>query len=195
MAKTIDKYTYKDLKSPDDLKKLSYDQLKGVASSLREEIIRATSLYGGHLSSNLGVVELTISLFRSFSFPKDKLILDVGHQCYAEKLLTGRSLENLNQEGATSGFQKLNESPYDCYEAGHSGTSLSAALGFAVARDLRKENYDVVAVTGDASIVNGLAFEALNDIGSKQKNMIIIFNDNNMSISRNCFHMVKMLAI
>lgn len=184
MAKTIDKYTYKDLKSPDDLKKLSYSQLKDVASSLREEIIRATSLYGGHLSSNLGVVELTISLFRSFSFPKDKLILDVGHQCYAEKLLTGRSLENLNQEGATSGFQKLNESPYDCYEAGHSGTSLSAALGFAVARDLRKENYDVVAVTGDASIVNGLAFEALNDIGNNDHKVIVILNDNGMSISK-----------
>jgi 1-deoxy-D-xylulose-5-phosphate synthase len=136
------------------------------------------------LASNLGVVELTVALYRNFDFPKDKLIFDVGHQCYTHKILSGRSLDHLRCANGVSGFERRNESVYDCYEAGHSGTSLSAAEGFAIARDLHKENYDIVDVIGDSSIVNGLSFEALNNLGSRKNKVIIILNDNDMSISR-----------
>ena len=129
-------------------------------------------------------MELTVALYRNFDFPKDKLIFDVGHQCYTHKILSGRSLDHLRQRSGVSGFERRSESVYDCYEAGHSGTSLSAAEGFVIARDLKQEKYDVVVVIGDSSMVNGLSFEALNNIGSRKDKVIIILNDNDMSISR-----------
>lgn len=172
------------IKDPKFLKDLSYKELDVLADDIRKEILRVTSLYGGHLSSNLGVVELTIALERSFDFSKDKLIFDVGHQCYTHKILTGRSLEFLRTSKGVSGFQKMSESPYDAYEAGHSSTSISAANGFAIARDLNKENYDIVSVIGDSSIVSGLAFEGLNNLARSNHKVIIILNDNGMSISK-----------
>ena len=172
------------IKDPKFLKDLSYKELDVLADDIRKEILRVTSLYGGHLSSNLGVVELTIALERSFDFSKDKLIFDVGHQCYTHKILTGRSLEFLRTSKGVSGFQKMSESPYDAYEAGHSSTSISAANGFAIARDLNKENYDIVSVVGDSSIVSGLAFEGLNNLARSNHKVIIILNDNGMSISK-----------
>ncbi len=171
------------IKDPNLVKTLSYKQLEMLAYDIRREIILKTSIYGGHLSSNLGIVELSIALCRSFDFDKDKVVFDVGHQCYPYKILTGRSLDHLNEKGQVSGFQKMSESPYDFYEAGHSSTSLSVIEGFAIARDLKYENYDIVSVIGDASIVNGLAFEALNDIGSRNHKVIVVLNDNEMSIS------------
>ena len=173
-----------EIRNPEFLKELSYAELDVLAQDIRDELIRVTSLYGGHLSSNLGVVELTIALNRSFDFSKDKLIFDVGHQCYTHKILTGRSLEKLRTEEGVSGFQKRSESIYDAYEAGHSSTSISAADGFAIARDLNHEKYDVVAFVGDSSIVSGLAFEGLNNIAHSNHKVIIILNDNGMSISK-----------
>lgn len=184
MPKKIEHIDIKSIKDPSVVKKLGYKSLNYLCQDIRDEIIDVTSQYGGHLSSNLGVVELTVSLYRSFDFPKDKLIFDVGHQCYTHKILTGRSLDHLNETGCVSGFEKRAESVYDCYEAGHSGTALSAAEGFAIARDLRGEKYNVIAVVGDSSIVTGLSFEALNNIGSRPNKVIIVLNDNDMSISR-----------
>ncbi len=172
------------IKDPSFLKDLSYKELDVLAEDIRAEILRATSTYGGHLSSNLGVVELTIALNRSFDFSKDKLIFDVGHQCYTHKILTGRSLEKLRTTEGVSGFQKRSESIYDCYEAGHSSTSISAANGFAIARDLKHESYDIVAFIGDSSIVSGLAFEGLNNLAHSNHKVIIVLNDNGMSISK-----------
>ncbi len=181
---TVEKIQLSDIKDPSFLKTLDYKQLKSLAKDIREEIIEVTSNSGGHLSSNLGVVEITIALNRVFDFSKDKLILDVGHQCYAQKILTGRSLERLNERGYCNGFQNRAESPFDCYDAGHSSTSLSAAEAFAYVRDQNKENYDVVALIGDASVVNGLAFEGLNNIGERNNKVIVVLNDNAMSINK-----------
>ena len=150
------------------LKEMSYDELNSLCALLREEILSVVSKNGGHLSSNLGVVELMVALVKFFDFPHDKLFIDVGHQSYTYKLLTGRDLSTLRKKGGISGFQKRNESIYDVFEAGHSSTSLSGAIGYAVARDLKKENYDVVALIGDSSIMNGLSLEALNDIGRRK---------------------------
>ncbi len=172
------------IENPLFLKDLSYKELDVLSSDIRGEILRVTSTYGGHLSSNLGAVELTIALNRSFDFSKDKLIFDVGHQCYTHKILTGRSLEHLRTKDGPSGFQKRSESIYDCYEAGHSSTSISAANGFAIARDLNHENYDIVAFIGDASIVSGLAFEGMNNLAHSNHKVIIVLNDNGMSISK-----------
>ena len=166
------------------LKEMSYDELNSLCALLREEILSVVSKNGGHLSSNLGVVELMVALVRFFDFPHDKLFIDVGHQSYTYKLLTGRDLSTLRKKGGISGFQKRNESIYDVFEAGHSSTSLSGAIGYAVARDLKKENYDVVALIGDSSIMNGLSLEALNDIGRRKNKVIIILNDNDMSVSK-----------
>ena len=184
MSRAIERINVREIKDPTFLKSLNYASLDVLAKDIREELLRATSTYGGHLSSNLGCVELTIALHRCFDFSKDKLIFDVGHQSYTHKILTGRSLEHLNEPGHTQGFQKIAESPYDPYEAGHSSNSLSAAEGFAIARDLKKEKFDVVAVIGDSSICNGLAFEGLNDIAERGHKVIIILNDNEMSISK-----------
>ncbi len=183
-SKRIIDIDIREIKGPEFLKELNYRSLDLLSEKIRREIIDKTSKYGGHLSSNLGVVEITIALHRMFNFKHDKLIFDVGHQSYTHKILTGRSLESLRSRNGVSGFQKICESYYDCFEAGHSSTSLSAAQGFALNRDARGEKYDVVAVIGDGSIVNGLAFEALNNISHNNNKVIIILNDNEMSISR-----------
>ena len=169
---------------PNKIKELNYPEIAILCRDLRQAILSACSTYGGHLSSNLGVVELTVALFRVFDFPKDKLILDVGHQSYAYKLLSGRSLEGLNTPGHTSGFQKRSEGPYDCYEAGHSSTAISAAEAFAYARDKKNEKYQVIALVGDGAMGNGLSFEGLNDLSFRDHKVIIILNDNDMSISK-----------
>ena len=180
--------------SPAFLKGMSYPELSCLCADIRKELIRVCSTYGGHLSSNLGDVELTVALHRCFDFSKDKLIFDVGHQCYTHKILTGRSLEHLNEKGQVAGFQKRAESPYDPWEAGHSSTSISAAEAFAMARDEKGKKYDVVAFVGDSSIVNGLAFEALNHVGNSPSKIIVILNDNEMSIGRPVGALARMFS-
>lgn len=177
----------KDIKDPLFLKNLSNKECTQLAQDIRDFLVDSISKTGGHLSSNLGVVELTIALHKVFNSPEDKILFDVGHQSYVHKILTGRAKDfsTLRQYKGISGFQKLEESKYDCWEAGHSSTALSAALGMAIARDLDNESYHVIPVVGDGSIVSGMSLEALNQIGSEKKNIIIIFNDNNMSISQN----------
>ena len=177
----------KDIKDPKFLKKFDINQLNDLSKDIRSFILDTVSKTGGHLSSNLGVVELTIALHYCFDAPKDKILFDVGHQCYTHKILTGRAnkMESMRSFGGISGFQKRIESEYDCFEAGHSSTSLPVALGMATARDLNKEDYNVIPVIGDGSLANGLSLEALNQIGFQKRKMIIVFNDNNMSISRN----------
>lgn len=176
-----------EIKDPAFLQSLDEKELKKLCGELREYIIESVSHTGGHLSSNLGLVELTVALHRVFHAPEDKIIFDVGHQCYTHKLLTGRAAAfgTLRCTDGLSGFQSREESPYDCYEGGHAGTSLSAALGFAMAREARGGKEAVVAVIGDGALGNGLAYEALNHIGDYQKPLIIILNDNRMSISAN----------
>ncbi len=170
--------------NPSDIKGLSEDELNLLASDIRENIILNCAKNGGHIASSLGVVELTIAIHHFFNLPKDKLIFDVGHQSYAHKILSGRTLDNLRQMDGVSGFQKRNESEYDPYEAGHSSTSISAAMGFAVSRDLNKEDYQVIAVIGDASLANGVAYEALNHLGTFNHKVILIINDNEQSIGK-----------
>ena len=176
-----------NIKNPDFLKGLSNKELEELSQDIRNEILETVSKNGGHLSSNLGIVELTLSIYKCFNAPKDKIIFDVGHQSYTQKIITGRTkkFKTLRKYNGISGFQKRNESIYDCYEAGHSSTSISAAIGMATARDLNKEKYEVIAVIGDGSIGNGLPYEALNHIGETQTKVIIILNDNEMSISEN----------
>ncbi|MCQ2786783.1 MAG: 1-deoxy-D-xylulose-5-phosphate synthase [Bacilli bacterium] len=173
-----------DIKDPHFLHELKYEELEILSREIKDEIIKATSVNGGHLSSNLGVTELTMALHRNFDFKKDKLLFDVGHQCYAHKLLTGRDISKLRKKDGVSGFIKNSESPYDVFEAGHSSTSLSAALAYAMDRDNKKENYDVVTLIGDASIANGVSFEALNNIPHSSHKVIIVLNDNEMAISQ-----------
>lgn len=170
--------------NPTDIKGLKEDELNLLASDIRENIINNCAKNGGHLSASLGVVELTIALHHYFDLPKDKVIFDVGHQCYAHKILSGRTLNNLRLDNGVAGFQKREESEYDPYEAGHSSTSISAAMGLATARDLNKENYNVIAVIGDASLANGLAYEAINNLGTFDHKVILIINDNNQSIGK-----------
>ena len=172
------------IKNPEFLKLLSYKELDVLACDIRNYLVDVTSRNGGHLSSNLGVTDATIALCRSFDFSKDKIIFDVGHQCYTYKLLTGRNLESLRKKDGVSGFQKINESSYDHYEAGHSSTSISAALGIAYARDLEHKNFNVISFIGDSSIVNGLSFEALNNNSLSEHKIIVVLNDNDMSISK-----------
>lgn len=175
------------IQNPEFLKTQSISDLTMLAAEIRRFLIDHISKTGGHLASNLGVVELTIALHYVFDTPEDKVFFDVGHQCYTHKILTGRAkdFDHLRQYGGISGFQKRSESIYDCWEAGHSSTSLSAALGMAVARDLHGESYHVVPVIGDGAMGSGESLEALNHIGSEKRNMVIVFNDNNMSISTN----------
>jgi 1-deoxy-D-xylulose-5-phosphate synthase len=173
--------------SPEDLKKLSLEELLLLAEEIRSEIIRVTAQNGGHLASSLGAVELILALHRVFQSPKDKILFDVGHQAYAHKLVTGRKdrFHTLRQEGGISGFTKVSESPHDAITVGHASTSLANALGMALARDLRGEDHHVVAVIGDGALTGGMALAALNKIGELQKRMLIILNDNEMSISEN----------
>lgn len=166
------------------IKEMPLSDLPSVADNLRKQIIESTAKNGGHLSSNLGIVEITMMLHRNFDFTHDQLLFDVGHQSYAHKLITGRSLDRLRHSDGVSGFQKREESVYDVFEAGHSSTSLSAGLGMAIARDLNQDHYEIVVVIGDGSISSGPSFEALNDIAHLHHKLIIILNDNEMSISK-----------
>ncbi|MFL0246690.1 1-deoxy-D-xylulose-5-phosphate synthase [Candidatus Clostridium stratigraminis] len=182
MYKILDKY-----ENIADIKKMAFAELEGFADEIRSFLIDKVSKTGGHLASNLGVVELTLSLYYTFDFNSDKLIWDVGHQAYIHKILTGRKdkFDSLRNFNGISGFPKREESKYDMFETGHSSTSLSAALGMARARDLNNKHHEVVAVIGDGALTGGMAFEALNDVGYKKSKMIIILNDNEMSIGKN----------
>lgn len=173
--------------SPRDLDQLTYDQLKTLSEEIRKTLISTVSVNGGHLASNLGIVELTLALHRVFHMPEDKIIFDVGHQCYVHKIITGRfdRFSTLRTFGGLAGFPRRNESEYDCFETGHSSTSISAALGIARARDFRNEKYEVIAVVGDGALTGGMCYEALNDAGNSQTKMIVILNDNEMSIAQN----------
>ena len=173
------------INKPEDLKVIRRELLPQLAAEIRSEIVNTVSKTGGHLASNLGVVELTLALHYVFNIPDDKVIFDVGHQAYAHKLITGRKnrFYSLRQYGGISGFPNRDESRYDVFGAGHSSTAISAALGFAVDRDLKKEKHSVVAVIGDGSMTGGLAFEGLNNAGHLGKDMLVILNDNEMFIS------------
>ncbi|MGM9873609.1 MAG: 1-deoxy-D-xylulose-5-phosphate synthase [Bacilli bacterium] len=184
MNKSIKRVNIEEITSPDFLKNYSNNDLKTLSGDIRKYIIDSVEKNGGHLSSNLGVIDATISLCKNFNFPKDKIIFDVGHQSYTYKILTGRKLDNLRQKDGISGFQKISESKYDCYEAGHSSTSISAANGMAIARDLNKEKYEIIAFIGDGAIMNGLAFEGLNLSSLHDHKIIIVLNDNEMSITK-----------
>ncbi len=175
------------INSPQDLKGLSWEELNRLAVQIRKMLIEVVSKTGGHLSSNLGTVELTLALHLAFDLPKDKIIWDVGHQTYTHKIITGRRdrFHTLRQRGGISGFTTPEESPYDIYGAGHASTALSVALGMATARDLKGEDFHVVAVVGDGSLTGGVALEALNQIGFLKKRLIIVLNDNKYSISPN----------
>lgn len=172
---------------PEDLRKLNLEEKKILAQDLREKIVDIVSNNGGHLASNLGVVELTIALHSVFNTPIDKIVWDVGHQTYVHKILTGRKdkLNTLRQMNGLAGFPKVSESIYDCFNTGHSSTSISVALGMARARDIKQENNKILAVIGDGALTGGMALEALNDVGSSNTNMIVVLNDNEMSISKN----------
>ncbi|WP_334110180.1 1-deoxy-D-xylulose-5-phosphate synthase [Thermodesulfitimonas autotrophica] len=173
--------------APEDLRRLKIEELSQLAAELRELIIETVAQTGGHLAPNLGVVELTIALHRVFQAPRDKIVWDVGHQCYAHKILTGRRerFKTLRQFGGISGFPCRDESVYDAFGAGHASTSISAALGLAKARDFNQEDYAVVAVIGDGALTGGMALEALNHAGHIKANFIVVLNDNEMSISKN----------
>ena len=184
------------IKGPEDLKNMSPEELCVLAGEIRTCLIEKISHTGGHLASNLGVVELTIALLRTFDLPKDKIIWDVGHQSYTHKILSGRMQEfdELRQYGGLSGFPKRKESPYDAFDTGHSSTSISAGLGIAQGRDILGEDYKVVSVIGDGALTGGMAYEALNNAARMKKNFIIVLNDNKMSISENVGGMSRYLG-
>lgn len=184
------------IQKPNDIKKIPADQLPALAEEIRKFIIESLSKTGGHLASNLGVVELTIAMHRVFDLPKDKLIWDVGHQSYTHKILTGRKdgFETLRREGGISGFSKRSESDCDVFDTGHSSTSISAGVGYVRARELKKENYSVVSIIGDGALTGGMAYEALNNAASLKSNFIIVLNDNEMSITENVGGMSSYLS-
>lgn len=183
------------IKGPEELKSLPPEELKKLSQEIREFLIEKISHTGGHLASNLGVVELTIALHLTFNLPEDKVIWDVGHQSYTHKILTGRmaDFDELRQYGGLSGFPKRKESPYDSFDTGHSSTSISAGLGIALGRDLKGLDYKVVSVIGDGALTGGMAYEALNNAARMKRNFIIVLNDNNMSISENVGGMSRYL--
>lgn len=184
------------IQSPRDLRELSYKQLEQLSAEIRDELIKTVSSNGGHLASNLGIVELTLALHRVFHTPEDRIVFDVGHQSYVHKMITGRyeRFSTLRKYGGIAGFPKRSESEYDCFETGHASTAISAALGIARARDFRKETYDVVAVVGDGALTGGMCYEALNDAGNSGTKMIVILNDNEMSIAPNVGALSKYLT-
>ena len=184
------------IEGPNDIKKLPQNEWDALAEEIRRFLVRNVSMTGGHLASNLGVVELTMALHLALDLPNDKIVWDVGHQSYTHKILTGRkdSFSTLRQFGGISGFPKRGESECDVYDSGHSSTSISAALGMARARDLLKEKRTIVAVIGDGAMTGGVAYEALNDVSRLTSNLIIILNDNNMSISPNVGGMSSYLS-
>ncbi len=173
------------INSPEDLRQLSKDELKILAQEIREYLSEVIPQVGGHFASSLGVVELTLALHYIFNTPEDLLVWDVGHQAYVHKILTGRreAIRTIRQYGGISGFCRRSESPYDTFDAGHASTSISAALGLATARDLKGEKHKVVAIIGDGSLTGGLAYEGLNNAGQARRDLLVILNDNNMSIS------------
>jgi len=173
--------------SPADLKKIPKNDLPSLASEIRQVIIDVVSKNGGHLAPSLGAVELAIAIHYVFNAPDDKIIWDVGHQAYAHKLLTGRRerFHTLRQHGGVCGFTRMSESPYDAFSTGHSSTSISAGLGIACGKRLKKDNTKVIAVIGDGSMTGGLAYEGLNQAGDINKNILVILNDNDMSIAHN----------
>lgn len=185
-----------DINSPDDIKKLDVHQLEELAGEIRAFLIDNVSKTGGHLASNLGIVELTLALHSVFNTPADKIVWDVGHQSYVHKIITGRKDKfcTLRQLDGISGFPKVNECEHDAFNTGHSSTSISAALGIAKARDIKKEKYSVIALIGDGALTGGMAFEALNDAGRSPNNLIVILNDNEMSISKNVGGLSKYLG-
>ena len=177
----------KRIQAANDIKELKPNQLPYLAKEIRHFLVEKVSKTGGHLASNLGVVELTLALHYVFDITKDKIVWDVGHQAYVHKILTGRKegFDQLRQLDGLSGFPKPKESPYDSFATGHSSTSISAALGMATARDLKKGKEHIIAVIGDGSMTGGLAYEALNNAGQKNTQLMVILNDNDMSISGN----------
>ena len=178
----------RDLNDPSQLKNMSIKELTDLSTQIRQFILNSVSQTGGHLSSNLGTVELTVALHKVFNSPKDKIIFDVGHQSYTHKILTGRreKFYTLRQKGGLSGFQRRNESEHDPWEAGHSSTSISAALGMAIAAKMSgEESRQSIAVIGDGAMTGGMAFEALNNAGVYNSNLLVILNDNNMAIDPN----------
>jgi 1-deoxy-D-xylulose-5-phosphate synthase len=173
------------INGPEDIKKLSLDNLHTLSQEVSSLIKETVEENGGHYSSPLGVVDLTIALHYTYEPPYDKIVWDVGHQAYSHKILTGRrdSFSSIRQKGGISGFLKRSESDYDCFGAGHSSTSISAALGFAHSRDLKKEDNKVLAIIGDGAMTNGLSYEAINNLGYHKTQLTIILNDNTKSIS------------
>ena len=184
------------IKQENDIKKLSKAELPVLADEIRDFLIRKISVSGGHLASNLGVVELTMALHLAFDLPKDKIVWDVGHQAYTHKILTGRKagFDELRQYGGMSGFPKRKESDCDCFDTGHSSTSISVGLGYALARQIKGEDYKVVSVIGDGALTGGMAYEALNNASRIRSNFIIVLNDNKMSISENVGGLSKHLS-
>ena len=177
----------RQINSPKELKDLSLKELTSLSEEIREFLIRTLSQTGGHLASNLGVVELSVALHMAFNAPIDKIIWDVGHQSYVHKILTGRRdrFDTLRQLGGLSGFPKSNESVYDAFDTGHSSTAISVALGFCASRDLQQKNYNIAAIVGDGSMTGGLVYEALNNAGRSNHDLLVILNDNQMSIAQN----------
>ncbi len=182
--------------SPKDIKKLNIDELNELCSDIRKMLIETVSKNGGHLASNLGVVELTVALHKVFNSPVDQIVFDVGHQCYTHKILTGRkdSFSTLRTEGGISGFTRPVESEHDIFSSGHSSTSISAAIGLAKAKQIKGEKGKVIAVIGDGALTGGMAYEALNNCANENSNLVVILNDNNMSISKNVGSMAKNLT-
>lgn len=190
MSKSLYEYDF-----PNDLKKMTFDDLDLLSYQIRDFLIEKVSKTGGHLAPNLGVVELTLALHFAFDSPKDKLIWDVGHQSYVHKILTGRAkgFDSLRQYGGMSGFPKVCESPHDVFDTGHSSTAISLAMGMVVSRDLKHDDYNIVAIIGDGAMTGGLAFEGLNNISESGRRVIVILNDNGMSISPNIGGLAKHL--
>ena len=184
------------INGPQDIKEMNREELAVLASEIRQFLLEKISTTGGHLASNLGVVELTMAMYLTFDLPKDKIIWDVGHQAYTHKILSGRKdhFDDLRQYGGLSGFPKTKESPCDAFDTGHSSTSISAGLGMVQARDILGEDYWVVSVIGDGALTGGMAYEALNNAARLEKNFIIVLNDNNMSISENVGGISKYLG-
>src|ERR1043166_1453488 len=182
--------------SPADLRKLTREELPALAEELRARLVDVCSRTGGHIGAGLGVVELTIALHYAFETPRDQLVWDVGHQGYPHKLLTGRNarMETLRQENGVSGFLKRTESEYDAFGAGHAATSISAALGMAAGRDITGESFKVVAILGDGALTSGLAYEGLNHAGHSERDIVVVLNDNEMSIAPNVGAMSKYLT-
>jgi 1-deoxy-D-xylulose-5-phosphate synthase len=183
------------IEAPADIRTLSREELETLAVEMRERLVDVCSRTGGHIGAGLGVIELTIALHYVFQTPRDQLVWDVGHQGYPHKLLTGRNarMETLRQEGGVSGFLKRSESEYDAFGAGHAATSISAALGIAAGRDIRGDDYKVVAILGDGALTSGMAYEGLNNAGHSERDVIVVLNDNEMSIAPNVGAMSKYL--